>query len=150
MKLIYRWGNKSLQAFLCFFVILSSVLLPSASIADVIDLGPEVTAVSKGFSEKFCIEVLDGESPDVAGENAAKKMARGLVFSPVIKEIMASPREDLALSLSQNIFDGCGNELSFNKEELDDYLMDFANKAPAQPKSMTTNRTRDPLKQLLK
>ena len=49
-----------------------------------------------------------------------------------MKEIMSAPKEDLAASLSNNIFDGCGNDLGGTKEELDDYLVQLANKVPSK------------------
>ena len=45
---------------------------------------------------------------------------------------MSAPKEDLAASLSNNIFDGCGNDLGGTKEELDDYLVQLANKVPSR------------------
>ena len=45
---------------------------------------------------------------------------------------MSAPKEDLAASLSNNIFNGCGEELGGTKEELDDYLVQLANKVPSK------------------
>ena len=144
-----RWVNDSLKTILCLIVILSSALLPSALSADVIDLSPGVADVSKDFSDKFCVEIFGGASPEIAGENAAKKMARGIMLSPVLKEIMSSPRDELALSLSKNIYDECGNELSFNQVELDDYLKEILSKAPGPAKeNIAARNPRDPLSQL--
>ena len=39
-----------------------------------------------------------------AGEKAGKEIATGLFLSPIINELMASPKESLALSVSENIF----------------------------------------------
>ena len=52
-----------------------------------------------------------------------------------MKEIIAAPKEDLAESLSNNIFDGCGNDVGGTKEELDDYLVQLANKVPSKSSS---------------
>ena len=49
-----------------------------------------------------------------------------------MKELMSAPKEELAASLSNNIFDGCGNDLGSTKEELDDYLVQLANKVPSK------------------
>ena len=109
--------------------LLNSVL----TFASTADLSPAVSEVSKNFSEKFCTSIGNGLTPEKAGESAASQLSKGLLFSPVMKEIMSAPKEDLAASLSNNIFDGCGNDLGSTKEELDDYLVQLANKVPSKP-----------------
>ena len=103
--------------------------------ASTADLSPAVSEVSKNFSEKFCTSIGNGLTPEKAGESAAAQLSKGLLFSPVMKEIMSAPKEDLAASLSNNIFDGCGNDLGGTREELDDYLVQLANKVPSKPSS---------------
>ena len=103
-----------------------------ATFASTADLSPAVSGVSKNFSEKFCTSIENGLTPEKAGESAAAQLSKGLLFSPVMKEIMSTPKEDLAASLSNNIFDGCGNDLGGTKEELDDYLVQLANKVPSK------------------
>ena len=100
--------------------------------ASTADLSPAVSEVSKNFSEKFCTSIGNGLTPEKAGESAASQLSKGLLFSPVMKEIMSAPKEDLAASLSNNIFDGCGNDLGGTREELDDYLVQLANKVPSK------------------
>ena len=100
--------------------------------ASTADLSPAVSEVSKNFSEKFCTSIGNGLTPEIAGESAAAQLSKGLLFSPVMKEIMSAPKEDLAASLSNNIFDRCGNDLGGTKEELDDYLVQLANKVPSK------------------
>ena len=100
--------------------------------ASTADLSPAVSEVSKNFSEKFCTSIGNGLTPEKAGESAAAQLSKGLLFSPVMKEIMSAPKEDLAASLSNNIFDGCGNDLGGTREELDDYLVQLANKVPSK------------------
>ena len=107
-------------------------LAPVAAVASSSDLSPAVSEVSKNFSEKFCTSIGNGLTPEKAGESAAAQLSKGLLFSPVMKEIMSAPKEDLAASLSNNIFDGCGNDLGGTKEELDDYLVQLANKVPSK------------------
>ena len=106
-------------------------LAPAATFASGSDLSPAVTDLSKEFSEKFCTSIGKGMTSEKAGETAAIQLSKGLLFSPVINEIMSAPKEDLAASLSNNIFEGCGNDLGGTKEELDDYLTRLANKAPS-------------------
>ena len=96
------------------------------------DLSPAVSEVSKNFSEKFCTSIGNGLTPEKAGESAAAQLSKGLLFSPVMKEIMSTPKEDLTASLSNNIFDECRNDLRGTKEELDDYLVQLANKVPSK------------------
>ena len=108
------------------------LLTSVATFASAADLSPAVSEVSKNFSEKFCTSIGNGLTPEKAGESAAAQLSKGLLFSPVMKEIMSAPKEDLAASLSNNIFDGCGNDLGGTKEELDDYLVQLANKVPSK------------------
>ena len=111
------------------------LLASVATFASTADLSPAVSDVSKNFSEKFCTSIGNGLTPEKAGESAAAQLSKGLLFSPVMKEIMSAPKEDLAASLSNNIFDGCGNDLGGTKEELDDYLVKLANKVPSKSTS---------------
>ena len=113
----------------CLLAIIFS-LTPVEVLASATDLSPTVSEVSKNFSEKFCTSIGNGLTPEKAGESAAAQLSKGLLFSPVMKEIMTSPKEDLAASLSNNIFDGCGNDLGGTREELDNYLVQLANKVP--------------------
>ena len=117
-----------LASLMAITFLLSSV----ATFASTADLSPAVSDVSKNFSEKFCTSIGNGLTPEKAGESAAAQLSKGLLFSPVMKEIMSAPKEDLAASLSNNIFDGCGNDLGGTKEELDDYLVQLANKVPSK------------------
>ena len=117
--------------FACFMAI-TFFFAPVAAVASSSDLSPAVSEVSKNFSEKFCTSIGNGLTPEKAGESAAAQLSKGLLFSPVMKEIMSAPKEDLAASLSNNIFDGCGNDLGGTKEELDDYLVQLANKVPSK------------------
>ena len=103
-----------------------------APVASSSDLSPAVSEVSKNFSEKFCTSIANGLNPEKAGERAAAQLSKALLFSPVMKDIMSAPKEDLAASLSNNIFEGCGNDLGGTKEELDDYLVQLAIKVPSK------------------
>ena len=117
------------------------------------DLSPTVSDVTKKFSAKFCLSIGKGMTPEKAGESAAAQLApqltKGFFFSPVMDEIMAAPKEDLAASVSNNIFEGCGNELGGAKEELDDYLALLANKIPGKSKGLNlpSVRQKEPLRQ---
>ena len=124
-------------------------LAPVATFASVADLSPAVSDLSKKFSEKFCTSIGKGMTPEKAGESAAVQLSTSLYFSPVMNEIMSAPKEDLAASLSDNIFDGCGNELGGTKEELNNYLTQLANKVPSKSKGLNLPpvRQREPLRQ---
>ena len=91
-----------------------------------IDLPPSVSELSKNYTEKFCGQVFSGIEPEIAGENAAKELVKGLIFSPILKEIMEVPKEDLAFSISTNIFSQCGDELEITQQELNDSLVKLA------------------------
>ena len=115
---------------LVFLMAITFLVVPAVAFASATDLSPSVSDLSKKFSEKFCISVRSGITPEKAGENAAAQLSKGLLFSPVMKEIISARKEDLAASLSENIFDGCGNDLGGTKEELDFYLSQLVNKVP--------------------
>ena len=123
-------------------------LAPVATFALAADLPPAVSDVSKKFSEKFCTSLRKGMTPEKAGQTAAVQLSQGLFFSPVMNEIMSAPKEDVAASLSKNIFDGCGNDLGGTKEELDDYLAELANKIPSKSKGLNVPpvRQKEPLR----
>ena len=86
-------------------------LAPVVTFSSAADLSLAVSDVSKKFAEKFCVSIEQGMTPEKAGESAAVQLSASLYFSPVMNEIMSAPKEDLAASLSNNIFDGCGEDL---------------------------------------
>ncbi len=105
--------------------------MPSIAIEE-IGISPSILKVSETFSENFCIFINNGLSPEKAGESAAKKMARGLIFSPVISEIMEAPKESIASTLSQNIFSRCGESIGVTEQELNDYIVQLAKNVPTK------------------
>ena len=137
---------------LACFVATTIFLVPVATISSAADLSPAVSDVTKKFSEKFCTSIGKGMTPEKAGESATAQLSpqltKGFFFSPVMDEIMAAPKEDLATSVSNNIFDGCGHELGGTKEELDDYLALLANKIPGKSKGLNLPpvRQKEPLR----
>ncbi len=128
-------------------------LVSVATFASASELSPAVSDITKKFSEKFCTSIGKGMAPEKAGESAATQLApqltKGFFFSPVMDEIMASSKDDLAASASNNIIDGCGNELGGTKEDLDDYLVRLTNKIPGKTKGLNlpSVRQKEPLRQ---
>ena len=126
---------------------------PLVTLASAANFSPVVSDVTKKFSEKFCTSIGKGMTPEKAGESAAAQLVpqltKGFFFSPAMDEIMATPKEDLAASAYNNIFDGCGNELEGNKEEIDDYLVQLANKIPGKSRGLNlpSIRQKEPLRQ---
>jgi len=126
-------------------------LLPITKIASAADLSPAVSDITKKFSERFCTSIGKGMTPEKAGESAASQLspqlAQGFFFSPVMDEIISAPKEDLAASLSNNIFNGCGKDLGVTKEDLDNYLAQLANKVPSESKGLNLPpvRQKEPL-----
>ena len=118
-------------SFACLMAI-TFFFAPVAAVASSSDLSPAFSEVSKNFSEKFCTSIANGLTPEKAGESAAAQLSKDLLFSPVMKEIISAPKEDLATSLSNNIFDECENDLQGNKKELDDYLAQLTKKIPTK------------------
>ncbi len=113
----------------CFLAIIFCLAqVPSSAFAS--DLTPAVSDLSKQFSEKFCRSIVNGMTFEKAGETSAAQLSKGVVFSPVLNEIMSAPREDLVDSLSENINNACGNDLNHPNEDLDAYLAQFVNKVP--------------------
>ena len=107
-------------------------LPPFVTLASATDLSPAVSGLSMDFSEKFCMSIGIGITPKKAGEIAAAQLSKGLLFSPVMNEIMSTSKEDLTESLSNKIFDGCGNDLGGTQEELNDYLAQLVKKVPSK------------------
>ncbi len=124
-------------------------LTPALTFASAADLSTNVSDVSKKFAEKFCTSLGKGMTPEKAGESAGVQLSRSIFFSPVMNEIMSAPKEDLAASLSNNIFDGCGDDLGGTKEELDDFLVKLAKKLPNESKGLNVPsvRQKEPLRQ---
>lgn len=128
-------------------------LAPVASFAYAADLSPDFSDLSKKFSEKFCASIEKGMTLERSGRSAAvqlsTQLSQGIFFSPVMNEIMSTPKKDLAASLSNNIFGACGNDLGGTKEGLDSYLTQLANKFPSKSKGLNLPqvRQREPLKQ---
>jgi len=138
MNYLLKIISSLVLALALFFI----VIFPTLPLyAKDINLSPEILELTNEFSNGFCIEILNGATPENAGQIASKKLIKGLIFSPIIKEIMTVPKEYIATSLSQEIFVNCGEELGVTEAELNDYLITLANNPSGK-----TNR--DPLKQL--
>lgn len=144
-----RLRNFMRRLLLAYLLATTFFLATFAAFASAADLSPAVSEISEKFSEKFCTSIGKGMPPEKAGQTAAIQLSQGLFFSPVMDEIMSTPKEDLAASLSNNIFDGCGNDLGGTKEELDDYLAQLANKVPRKSKGLNLPQVRqkEPLRQ---
>ncbi len=125
---------------LSYLIALTVFLIPEATFASAADLSPAITNLSKEFSEKFCTSINKGVTPEGAGQSAAAQLSpqllQGFFFSPVMNELMSTPKEDLAASLSNNILNGCAKDLGGTQEELDDYLAQLINKIPSQTKGL--------------
>ncbi len=133
MRYIERVSKEFISIFLISSLLLLNAFMPSAILAENINLPASISDVSNTFSEKYCMAISQGVDPEKAGETAAKEIVRGLIFSPVIKQIMDIPKEELASSLSMNIYDNCGDDLEVTEQELNDYLVKFANRDRGQP-----------------
>ncbi len=131
MKKIKYFQGTFLSIFLVAILFLSpNLLISEAKATENNSLSPLVSDAGKSFSEDFCGSIANGLPPEEAGELTAKKAVKGLMFSPIFSEIMATPKEYLALSISKDIYEGCGESLEVSREELDNYLITLANKIP--------------------
>ncbi len=117
--------------FACFIVIVFS-LTPVSLFARATDLSPAVSDLTNKFSEKFCQSIDNGATSENAAESAATQLSKGLFFSPLMNEIMSVPKEEIVVSLSNNIFEKCGDELVGRKEEIDNNLLQLAKKIPSR------------------
>ncbi len=122
--------NSMSHFILAILITIISLLTPVIMFSSTIDLSPDLDDLSMKFSNNFCRSIENGIPPEKAGEKAAIQLTKGLLFSPIINEIMSAPKEDLVASLSNNIYDKCGNNLGSSKEELDSYLAQYAGKIP--------------------
>ncbi len=111
-------------------ILLNAVWLYPLNAIEGTKLTPSVLDLTSEFSDKFCLGISNGLSPDAAGKAASKKIISGLIFSPLMKEISEAPKSLLVTSLSSQIFNQCGSELGVTEEELHAHLLDFANRTP--------------------
>ncbi len=136
MNFLLSFFKQSIPLLLSSIIFLSFNLFPSVALAKDTNGSTSISDLSETFSEKFCSAVSRGLEPEQAGETAAKEIVRGLIFSPILKEVLAIPPEELAKSLSGNIFNDCGDNLGISEQGLYDYLIVFANRdrEASQPK----------------
>ncbi len=113
---------------LALFFYLSCQIFPMVVFAVEQDLSPSINDLSQTFSRKFCLGIANGLEPENAGKTSGKQMVQGLIFSPISKEILATPKEKIASSLSKNIFNQCGDQLESSQEDLYNYLIELANR----------------------
>ena len=85
----------------CFLV--ASTIFPASTFAQDIELSPSIQDLSTAFSKNFCMEISQGISPENASENAARDMIKGIIFSPIVKELMDVPKEYLTTLITNNI-----------------------------------------------
>ena len=102
------------------------IYLPLPTFSQDLQLPSIASELSENFSDSFCLSFSETNNPKSAGEQAAKKISKGLIFSHNLKEIMDLPKEDLTLSISTNIFKICGDKLEITQDELNDYLFAIA------------------------
>ncbi len=123
-------------------------LSPVSTLASAKGLSPAVSDLSMKFSEKFCSSLRKGMTPEKAGQTAGIQLSQGLLFSPLMNDIISSPKEDLAASLSNNIYNGCGDDMEGTQEELEDFLAQLANKLPSNSKGLNLPpvRQKEPLR----
>jgi len=126
--MIQNFLKQCISVLLASIVLLSSTIFTSQIYASEIDLPSSVTELSQTFSENFCEGIAKGINLEDAGEIVAKEMVKGLIFSPVLKEVMSVPKDDLALSLSTNIYSGCGDQLNISEKELNYYIVKLADR----------------------
>ncbi len=133
MNQIQSFSKQFLYIFVFGIIFLCQFLVPFQSIAiENLELTPGVSEASKTFSDRFCKFIESGLTPEKAGESSAREIAKNLFFSPVSNEIITVSKELLASSLSNNIFERCGEDLEISQQELKIDLTKLANKIPTK------------------
>ena len=135
MRLIQLVLNSCATLLLSLTAFLSLMLFPMTAFADDLQFSPGVSDVVKTFSTKYCTEISNGENPEKAAEAASRQMISGLIFSGILKEVMALPKESLAEFVSTEIVDTCGSDLPISQQDLNDYLFELAQNGDAQKNS---------------
>ena len=140
MTILKHWlRNFHLVFIFPTFFLLLIISFPASIYSQDFQLPPIALELSENFSDKFCVSISDGNTVNTAGEQAAKQIVRNLIFSPKLNEIMALPKEDLALSISTNIYERCGDKLDITSEELNLTLLKIAEREGqgSEPKPFT-------------
>ncbi len=135
MKLTHKVLNSLVSIAVTFIFCLPLTLFPLSVSAENVHLASEVSDVVKSFSQKYCVTISNGDEPQNAIQVVSRQMISGLIFSGVLKEVMSVPKDDMAFALTSAIFDGCGSELAISREELNDYLIQLAEKGTEQAES---------------
>ncbi len=124
-----------LRKALCLFFPLALLcvlfLSPAKSFANSSEFSPEVTSVVETFSERFCLSINQGESPENAARKSVRSIIGGLISSSTFKEVIDTPKEDMALFVANNIFNQCGDEIKISQEEMNSYLLSLSNNNPS-------------------
>ncbi len=102
------------------------ISFPASIFSQDLQLPPIALELSENFSGKFCVSISEGNTANIASEQAAKQIVRNLIFSPTLNEIMALPKEDLVTSISTNIYEQCGDKIDIPQEELNLSLLKIA------------------------
>ncbi len=126
MRIFQDFSREFISILLASIFFIFYIFTSSAVFSQELNSSADVSHLSKAFSEKFCLQIANGLNPEDAGKIASKEMVRGLILSPIIKEIMTIPKEELASSLSKDIFDGCKDDLNVSEQELYEYLVKLA------------------------
>ena len=126
MKWIQSLAKFWLSIPLSLIVVFLSTLYPLIVFAADVQFTPAVSDVVERFSVKYCSEISNGGDPEKAAEVASRQMISSLIFSGVLKEVMAASKEDLTEFVSTEIIDTCGDGLSISRQELNDYLFELA------------------------
>ena len=140
MNIISYW----VKIFHLLFVLptLSLLLIisfPASIFSQDLQLPPIALELSENFSGKFCVSISEGNTANIASEQAAKQIVRNLIFSPNLNEIMALPKDEMVLSISTNIYERCGDKLDISQDELNLSLLKMAerDRQESEPRPFT-------------
>ncbi len=89
----------------------------SAIFAAALDFSPDLSDASKNFLEKFCISMLNGCTLN-SWRKFRNQLAKGILFLPIINEIMPTSKEILGAPLSADISEECTKNLGVTKRNL--------------------------------
>ncbi len=103
-------------------------MFPSAESANQLDLPPAVSDLTKNFSNTICLEISSGLSVENAAQITSRKTLKSLIFSDSLKQILSFSKVDLTSYLTKEIFNNCANEIFISVKELNQFLLDLANR----------------------
>ena len=126
MNILKDWFQQKIFFFFSLIFVFSFFNFPLPSFSVDSELSPIAEHLSQNFSNSFCGFISQGDTPEVASQQAAKEVVRRFIFSPDMTEITSIPKEEIVLSISSDVFARCGDEMQISSSDLNEYLLSLA------------------------